>query len=81
MIAGGHDRSSEAIKTPKKGELVYGRKIGRLKLPVGQTTGATRPCRLEGCCGVRMVVKWEDGQVTYPCSKGMVWRDSAWHIL
>lgn len=30
----------------------------------------SRPCRLEGCTGVRMHVVWPDGSVTYPCSKG-----------
>lgn len=30
----------------------------------------SRPCRLEGCTGVRMHVVWPDGNSTYPCSKG-----------
>lgn len=28
------------------------------------------PCRMEGCTGVRIHVKWPDGRRTYPCSKG-----------
>ena len=64
-----------------KGQKVYGRKIGKRKPPVGRTTGATRICRLAGCGGMRMVVKWEDGRVTYPCAKGMAWRGDAWQIL
>lgn len=27
-------------------------------------------CRMEGCTGWRMRVKWENGEVTCPCSKG-----------
>ena len=30
----------------------------------------SRPCRLEGCTGMRIHVKWPDGRSTYPCSKG-----------
>lgn len=30
----------------------------------------SRPCRLEGCTGVRIHVRWPDGKSTYPCSKG-----------
>lgn len=30
----------------------------------------SRPCRLEGCTGVRIHVVWPDGKHTYPCSKG-----------
>lgn len=30
----------------------------------------SRPCRMEGCTGMRMHVVWPDGRHTYPCSKG-----------
>lgn len=30
----------------------------------------SHPCTLEGCTGTRMYVKWQDGTVTYPCTKG-----------
>ena len=30
-----------------------------------------RMCRLEGCNGYVSSVRWEDGKLTYPCSKGM----------
>jgi hypothetical protein len=39
---------------------------GKLK---GEVTG-TRPCRLEGCTGEALCVKWPDGKRTYPCGKG-----------
>lgn len=38
---------------------------------IGVATGATRVCRMEGCTGRRLVVKWSDGKVTHPCLKGM----------
>ena len=28
-------------------------------------------CRMEGCTGRRMYVRWDDGVVTFPCSKGV----------
>jgi len=37
----------------------------------GTVTGRTWHCRLEGCRGVRVEVKWPDGTVTRPCSAGM----------
>lgn len=39
---------------------------------VGRTTGGSHFCRLEGCGGLRISVRWPDGKITYPCSKGMV---------
>lgn len=39
---------------------------GKMK---GEVTG-TRRCRLEGCTGAALSVKWPDGKRTYPCSKG-----------
>lgn len=38
----------------------------------GTATGGTRPCSLEGCNGVRVGVRWEDGKISWPCSKGIV---------
>ena len=37
----------------------------------GVATGTTRRCQLEGCTGVRVYVRWPDGRLTMPCSKGM----------
>ena len=31
----------------------------------------SRPCSMEGCMGMRMHVRWGDGAVTFPCSKGV----------
>lgn len=35
------------------------------------TIFAKRPCRLEGCNGLRLPVRWKDGKVTYPCTRGL----------
>ena len=43
---------------------------GKSKL-VGRTTGGTSHCRLEGCTGLRLAVRWSDGRLTFPCTKGM----------
>jgi len=50
---------------------------GRL---IGVTTGATRPCQLEGCKGVRVTVKWPDGKHTHPCSEGLIAGRRQWRI-
>jgi len=39
---------------------------------VGKATGGGYACRLEGCRGWRIRVRWRDGSVTFPCSKGML---------
>lgn len=41
-----------------------GKKVGVIK------NLRSRPCRLEGCTGMRIHVEWPDGKSTYPCSKG-----------
>ena len=38
-------------------------------------------CQMSGCTGQRVPVKWPDGQVTRPCSKGLFSRpDGAFQI-
>jgi len=37
----------------------------------GHTTGSSQQCRLEGCNGKRLGVRWTNGKITYPCTKGM----------
>ena len=41
------------------------------KKAVGICTGSIRNCRMEGCTGQRLGVRWEDGKITFPCTKGM----------
>lgn len=38
----------------------------------GIATGSTRSCQLEGCMGIRVMVRWPDGHRTWPCSKGLL---------
>lgn len=54
-------------------------KSGRSK---ATPTGGTYLCRLEGCRGMRVVVRWSNNIITHPCSKGMKTRkDGNWQIL
>ncbi len=41
----------------------------------GTTTGGKYPCRLDGCTGQRIGVRWPDGSITFPCSQGLKYRD------
>lgn len=50
-----------------KGTKVYSRDGAS----VGLTTGSTHRCQLEGCTGRRVTVKWPDGKITHPCTKGL----------
>ena len=63
-------------KAFEKGTMVYSRDAKSR----GRTTGSKRPCRLEGCTGLRLGVKWNDGKITYPFTKGMTWRKRSWRI-
>jgi len=51
-----------------KGSVLFSRDR-KLK---GHTTGGFRLCRLEGCGGLRIGVRWPDKKITWPCSKGLV---------
>lgn len=37
----------------------------------GFRTGGSRQCKCEGCIGLALAVRWQDGKLTYPCTKGM----------
>lgn len=41
---------------------------GKLK---GTVTSTSRRCQMEGCNGRRLGVRWPDGKITYPCTKGL----------
>lgn len=62
-----------------KNETVISRD-GKFK---GKTTGGERPCQMEGCNGIRKAVRWQDGELTYPCYKGMEWNPTkkTWKII
>ncbi len=62
----------------EKGTVVFARD----GLVAGVSTGATHRCRLEGCNGLRVTVKWPDGKITHPCTKGMATLPSGqWKIV
>ena len=48
------------------------RVLGRDGKILGFPTGASYPCSQEGCTGRRIVVRWQDGRITRPCTKGLV---------
>ena len=45
----------------------------------GRIIGGGGPCRLEGCSGIRISVRWPDGTLTRPCSEGL-WRRKDGHL-
>lgn len=57
--------------------------LSRNETYTGTVCGAAFDCRLEGCRGVRIPVRWDhQKQRTYPCTKGMEERsDGTWKIL
>lgn len=47
----------------------------------GRATGAHHACQMDGCRGRRITVKWCDGRITYPCTKGLIFvKDNIWRI-
>lgn len=63
--------------TTEKGLTV----LSRDKKKKGTTTGGCYRCRMEGCPGLRVGVRWEDGKITFPCSKGMARTKKGWKII
>jgi hypothetical protein len=63
------------VATVRKGQKVYG--VGGA---LGTTTGGKRPCSLEGCTGVQVAVRWEDGKLTYCCTDGMTFKNDTWKV-
>lgn len=43
----------------------------------GRTTGSRRPCISIGCPGWFIGVRWETGQMLYPCSEGWTYDPEA----
>lgn len=62
------------------GSKVYGRRGTRFARSAGTVIGGYTWCQMEGCRGVRVWVRWKDGRVTKPCSKGLVLDRQAWRI-
>ena len=49
--------------------------------PTGAVTGITKDCEIEDCPGEVLEVKWDDGEVTWSCSRGMDLDGDVWTIL
>jgi hypothetical protein len=66
----------DAILGPPESHGVYVGKrcYDKLGAESGAITKVSR-CRLTGCTGARLHVKWPDGRRTYPCTKGCRLRD------
>lgn len=60
-----------------KGDKVFSRDGKK----VGIATGSTHHCTLEGCRGLRIAVRWDDGKITFPCSRGMSFGKKSAKIL
>lgn len=49
---------------------------------VGRATGNYHECSMHGCGGQRVSVRWPNGQITFPCSKGMIKeRGGDWRLM
>jgi len=55
-----------------RGKTIYGRRGSNYARVAGTVTGSVRRCSLDGCRGIRVMVKWPDGHRTWPCSEGIV---------
>lgn len=65
------------MKTPKIKFV-----LSRDRQFVGRLTGGSRRCQMEGCQGEAVAVRWSDGKLTWPCSKGLSWdNENQAHIL
>ena len=51
------------------GRMVFGRRGTDFENVAGVVTNVSG-CRLAGCRGLRLHVKWPDGHRTYVCTKG-----------
>ena len=48
----------------------------------GHATGGGYACGLEGCRGWRIGTRWNDGRITFPCSKSMIEKPNGeWHLI
>jgi hypothetical protein len=48
----------------------------------GMPTGSSTVCKLEGCRGRRIGVRWRDGKITFPCTHGMkIYKNGNMRIL
>jgi hypothetical protein len=66
---------------PSKEMAVFGRRGTRAARIKGRIVG-DRDCNLESCRGVRFAVRWPNGKLTWPCTRGMeVTRSGDYQII
>ena len=60
-------KAANMPELPVKGMPVWNRDLTQ----VGEMTGGSRLCKLEGCTGRAIGVRWPDRKITFPCTKGL----------
>ncbi len=68
VVTGRARQQREAQGHIPAGTKIFARKGLRM---VGRSTGTFMPCPLESCRGLRVGVRWSNGQLTWPCVQGM----------
>jgi hypothetical protein len=66
-----HHSDQAAPKSIRLGMALPKKVWNREKTEYGSPTGGTRKCRMEGCLGMCIAVRWPDGSLTWPCTRGM----------
>ncbi|MCY2924931.1 MAG: hypothetical protein NT031_05745, partial [Planctomycetota bacterium] len=67
IVTGRTRQRREAQEHIPAGTKIFARKGCRM---VGRSTGTFRACTLDGCTGLRVGVRWSNGRLTWPCTKG-----------
>lgn len=64
-------------------EFQRGNKVVSKDGEIGFLTGGNYKCQMEGCRGARLSVRWADGKITRPCTKGMVYSEDSrtWKMM
>lgn len=57
------------------------RVVSRTGSHEGRLTGGRHMCATESCSGERLGVRWDDGKLTFPCTKDMLWQGDHWRLL
>ena len=70
------DELPKLNRTPKPYHFFGGDKavsyvLNHEETEVGVVVGSGGHCQLAGCNGVKLYVRWPDGELTKPCTKGM----------
>lgn len=76
-------QSFSKLRKPRKTMTTTQKILSRDGKYTGKWTGGSRPCSLEGCTGERIGVRWNDGKLTFPCSKSLQWdeKGKCWQMI